>query len=248
MRLRNSDEWLKGSLRSAIAGLGPWGRYGPFGPRIRTFVPDCRPAAVHHTRVMASMMLRCAARTCRLLIARRLHLHRHHVGDTCTLPDGRRFVVFRESSCDGPAPVAPVTLAVWFHLRGVPAGARVRRYVFERESMLNTVLYAGFEGYLVKLWLVDPSTSDYAGLYAWASADEAEAYGRYITAVLRPLSRPGSVGYEVLPAVSLDEYLGRAAVPPASASATTDTAARATGNVVAPASPPTAAGATTKPR
>ncbi len=124
-----------------------------------------------------------------------------------TLPDGRPFVVFRESMCDGDAGPRPVILAVWFHLRGIPAGSRVRRLLFERLCIVNTVLFAGFDGYQVKLWMVDPKTADYAGLYSWRSADEAELYARYITGVLTPLSRGGSVGYQVVPGTTLDDYL-----------------------------------------
>ena len=34
-------------------------------------------------------------------------------------------------------------------------------------SILNTLMFAGFPGYIVKLWMVDRTTSDYAGLYTW---------------------------------------------------------------------------------
>jgi len=153
---------------------------------------------------------KCAVRVFRLLAGRRLHLRTARIGSRVSLPDGRVFVVFRESTCDGSTNGRPVTLAVWFHLKFIPSGARVRRWLFERLCILNTVLFAGFDGYLVKLWMVDPFTSDYAGLYSWASSEEAERYGSYITAVLRPLSRPGTVGFRVLPESTLDEYLQRA--------------------------------------
>jgi hypothetical protein len=149
----------------------------------------------------------CAVRTLRLLIVRRLHLRRDRLGNQFRLPDGRHYEVFRESTCDGSPSVHPVTLAVWFHLRGVPAGARARRFLFERGSIFNTLLFAGFDGYRVKLWMVDPVTSDYAGLYSFASEDTARTYGRYITAVLRPLSVPRSVGFEILPDLALEDYL-----------------------------------------
>ena len=122
-------------------------------------------------------------------------------------PDGRAFVVFRESTCDQPTSETGVMLAVWFHLRGIPRGARVRRRLFERLCLVNTLLFAGFDGYLVKLWMVNPTTSDYAGLYSWSSAEDAETYGRYITAVLRPLSLPGSVGFQVFPEWTLERYM-----------------------------------------
>jgi hypothetical protein len=107
------------------------------------------------------------------------------------LPDGHDYVVFRESSCVRNGYVRPVTLAVWFQLRAVPRGATVRRWLFERACIINTLLFAGFDGYLVKLWMIDPSSSEYAGLYSWATAESARRYGRYITAVLRPWSVAG---------------------------------------------------------
>jgi hypothetical protein len=55
--------------------------------------------------------------------------------------------------------------------------------------------------------MVDPASSDYAGLYSWESAEKAERYGRYITTILRPLSCPGSVGYRVSPEWTLNDYL-----------------------------------------
>jgi len=151
--------------------------------------------------------LRCAAQTVVLLVSGRLHLRIRRVGTDVALPDGRHYTVFRHSTCDGEVGPAQVTLAVWFHLRGVPAGAQVRRTLFEHLCVLNTVLFAGFEGYRVKLWMVDPVTSDYAGLYSWASAPEAETYARCITAILGPLSRPGSVGFQILADTALNDYL-----------------------------------------
>jgi hypothetical protein len=143
-------------------------------------------------------MSRCAWSVIGLLARRRLHRDPGTVGSTAALPDGRTFTIFRDTSCDEPATGEPVTLAVWFRLKGVPAGAPIRRWIFERESILNTLLYAGFAGYRRKLWMVDPVTSEYAGLYDWIGAEAAGRYARYITAVLRPLSVPGSVGYQIV--------------------------------------------------
>ena len=98
-------------------------------------------------------------------------------------------------------------LAVWFHLKGIPAGSRHRRRLFEHFCIVNTLLFAGFDGYLVKLWMVDPRTSDFAGLYSWRTSEEAEIYARYITTLLRPFSTPGSVGYRLFPDLELDQWL-----------------------------------------
>jgi hypothetical protein len=152
-------------------------------------------------------MARCATTVFGLLRSRHLHLRSARVGTTVRVPDGRAFTVFRESWCDEHLADEPVILLVWFRLRGVPAGARIRRWAFERESILNTVLYAGMPGFRVKLWMVDERSSDYGGLYEWDGEEPARAYGRYITAVLRPLCVPGSVGFELLRHGTLADFL-----------------------------------------
>lgn len=157
--------------------------------------------------ILLHQVMGCAVRVARLLCARRLHIRHAHVGTEIALPDGRRYEVFRETTCDAESEAAPVVLAVWFRLRAIPSGARRRRRLFERFCIVNTFLFAGFDGYLVKLWMVNPATSDYAGLYSWSTPEKAETYGRYITSVLRPLSTPGSIGFRVLPDWTLSDYL-----------------------------------------
>jgi len=155
---------------------------------------------------LARQAVRCAVHTARLLEERHLHLRRSRTGVSVSLPDGRSFMVFRESYCDTGESAAPVVLAVWFHLWSIPPGAVRRRWLFEHLCILNTVLFAGFDGFLVKLWMVDAATSDYAGLYSWASAREAERYGHYITAILGPLSTRGSVGFEIVTDSTLEDF------------------------------------------
>ncbi len=143
-------------------------------------------------------LLGCATEVGRLLVRRRLHLRRDLIGAVIVTEDGRRLTVFRESLSDAAGDGVEVTLLVWFHLRGTTASSRARAWLFERESILNTVLYAGCPGFARKLWLVERSTGDYAGIYSWHGPDAADDYGSYITAVLRPLSTPGSVSHRVI--------------------------------------------------
>lgn len=151
-----------------------------------------RPAT-DDDRVLRPAM-HCVVRVARLLAGRELHLHRGRIGESVELPDGRRFVIYRESSSSEPCEGDPVRLAMWFRLKGVPPGARVRAFLFERESILNTVLYAGFEGYRTKLWTVNHETNEYAGFYNWRDREAAERYVRYALTMLRPISVPGSLG------------------------------------------------------
>jgi hypothetical protein len=150
-------------------------------------------------------IVRCAARTTGLLLRGHLHVGNERRGREVAFPNGSRFVVFRETCSDLPPVAPPVLLVVHFRLRFVPPGARLRRWLFERESILNTLLFAGCDGYITKLWMVNPATSEYAGMYAWAGAERARGYGDYITAVLRPLAVPGSLSYTVDPGRTLDD-------------------------------------------
>jgi hypothetical protein len=166
--------------------------------------PSSGPSSVLPTlppSVIARLVLGCGVRTLRLLARGMLHIDHRSDGRSARLPDGRHYVIFRRTTSTAPVarPEEPVVLAVWFRLRFVPTGSRVRRAIFERESILNTVLFAGFEGYSTKLWMVDPDSNEFAGRYEWFGRASAERYARYITSVLTPLSRRGSVGYEILP-------------------------------------------------
>jgi hypothetical protein len=100
-------------------------------------------------------MMSCALRTLALLRRRRLHLHRDRIGTAIVLPGGRPYLVFRESVCDDPSEEREVTLLVWFQLKGTGPDHPWRSWLFERESILNTVLYAGCTGFERKLWLVE---------------------------------------------------------------------------------------------
>lgn len=167
------------------------------GERLHRFDQHTPPG---RRRSVAVSAMRCAIAVVGLVARHRLRHPPEHVGSAVTLPDGRAFRVFRETvRLPDRAPTDPVVLAVWFHLRGVPAGSSRRRRLFERLCVLNTVLFAGSTGFLRKRWLVDDATADWAGLYTWDTVDAADRYGRYITTVLRPLSTVGSVGYEVRP-------------------------------------------------
>jgi hypothetical protein len=141
--------------------------------------------------------LRCVVQVVLLLARRQLHLDRSHVGSTVAVDDGREFVVYRESSSSAPSEGELLALAMWFRLRWVPPGARVRAFLFERESILNTVLYAGFAGYRTKLWTVNHQTNDYAGFYTWKGREQAERYTRYAMRMLGPISVPGSLGCHI---------------------------------------------------
>ena len=73
--------------------------------------------------------------------------------------------------------------------------------------IVTTPFFVGLPGFRSKLWMVDPETGDFAGLYEWDDAPTARAYAEGLSKVLRLLSVRGSVSYELRTGCSVDEYL-----------------------------------------
>jgi len=148
----------------------------------------------------------CAASTVRLLRQRRLHLPAGHVGMRLRFADGTSARVYRETTVDRGATKDPCVLAVAFRLRAVRGRGHA---AFRRESLLNTPLFAGFPGFVSKLWLADDEHGRYRGLYEWDGPRRAEAYARALWRVLALVSVRGSIHYIVLPGLRRDELLAR---------------------------------------
>jgi hypothetical protein len=147
---------------------------------------------------------RCIARSAELLARRRIHMPRSHVGDQLYFADDTSARVYRETVVDRPPAAEPTALVVAFRLRGVQG---VGHDLFRLESMLNTPLFVGFDGFVSKLWLANDGRGTYRGLYEWDSARLAEAYARALWRVLALVSVRGSIRYHVIPGVHRDELL-----------------------------------------
>lgn len=154
----------------------------------------------------SSALIRCIAGTVRLLWRRRLHLPAENVGMRIRFADGSSARVYRETTADRRDTQDPCVLVVEFRLRAVRGWGHA---VFRWESMLNTLLFAGFPGFVSKLWLANDELGRYRGLYEWDSPRRAEAYARALWRVLALVSVPGSIRYIVLPGLHRDELLSR---------------------------------------
>ena len=148
---------------------------------------------------------RCVLRSAALLATGRVKQPTDRVGDTLWFADATSGVVYRETVVDRPPPTTPVTLVVGFRLRGV------RRpwahSVFRLESVLNTVLFVGFPGFVSKLWCRHDERGLYRGVYEWDGATSAEAYVRALWWVLAMVSARDSIHYAVLPGIHRDDVL-----------------------------------------
>ena len=84
---------------------------------------------------------------------------------------------------------------------------RVGHALFRWESLLNTPLFAGFPGFVSKLWLADDERGRYRGLYEWDGPQLAHNYARALWRVLALVSVRGSIHYVVLPGLRRDTLL-----------------------------------------
>ena len=163
-----------------------------------------RPPLAHLAAVRA--LAHCVAETARLLWQCRMHLPSQRRGMRLRFADGTSARVFRETVVDRGPTADPCVLVVEFRLRAV----RGRGYaVFHRESLLNTPLFAGFAGFVSKLWLADDERGRYRGLYEWDGPRLAENYARALWRVLALVSVPGSIHYVVLPELRREVLLDR---------------------------------------
>jgi hypothetical protein len=149
-------------------------------------------------------LARCAGRTIDLLAHRRLHQPVGNVSRRVRWSDGTTSKVYRETTADHDA-AEPCTLVVRFRLRGV-RGPRLHA-LFRLESELNTVLFAGFPGFVSKLWFAADEDGTYRGLYDWDGVERAHAYVRALWWALMVVAARSSIEHVVVAGVRRDELL-----------------------------------------
>lgn len=120
--------------------------------------------------------------------------------------DERVYLVFRETDSLAAPTQSPTVLVVGFQLR-VLGTQPLPHWVFQRCCLLTTPFWSGLPGFSVKLWMVDPVTKRYLGIYDWRGLANTQKYVEALARVLRPLSTPESVWYRILPECTLDHYL-----------------------------------------
>ncbi len=189
---------------SALAAAGRLGNRRGVSPKDPS--QDARAPALAAAVAIAG----CIARTLSVLARRRLHQPTGNVGSEVRFADGTSAQVYRETTIDAGV-AEPCVLIVGFRLRWV--GSAVGHRLFRAESLLNTVLFAGFTGFRSKLWLRHDQTGRYRGIYQWDGPAAAEAYVRALWWPLALVSHRDSIKHVVLPARWRDDV---ATAPPAS--------------------------------
>lgn len=140
-----------------------------------------------------------------------IHHAHEHLGTYTPMSDGRTFVPFRHTVSSAPRPGAsasrPAVLQARFRLTPLPAHRHLLHALFRVVCIVTTPFFVGLPGFRSKLWMVDPWTGEFAGLYQWDSEEAAAGYERGLVRILERLSTPGSVSSELVPDTTVDEYL-----------------------------------------
>jgi hypothetical protein len=144
----------------------------------------------------ARALARCVLTTGVLLSRRAISQPKVHLGEMLWFSDGSRGRIYRETVVANATTDAPVVLVVAFRLRWVRGRGHA---LFRAESLLNTPLFAGFAGFVSKLWVAHDDDGVYRGFYQWNDAGLADAYVRALWWPLALVSEVASIRYVVLP-------------------------------------------------
>jgi len=154
--------------------------------------------------VALAALLRCVWRSLALLAGRRLAQPTERIADMLQFADGSHAAIYRETVRTDAVPEDPVLLIVGFRLRWVRGWGHT---VFRAESLLNTLLFAGFPGFASKLWLANDEHGLYRGVYQWNGATAARSYVRALWWALALVSDRGSIRAVACPGLRRDDVL-----------------------------------------
>lgn len=141
-----------------------------------------------------------------LMWRRSLNHRRDRLGHTYSIENSGSFEIFRETVSDAGEDTVPVVLVVGFRLRFLHS-FRAAHWLFQRLCLMTTPFWSGFPGFRVKLWMVDPVTKNYLGIYDWDGESNAQTYVEALERVLRYVSTPGSVWHELHANQELEPFL-----------------------------------------
>lgn len=105
-----------------------------------------------------------SARFIHLALLGYIRLKDDRVGKPYLVSQHGPYAVFRETINRQAADDPPVTLVVGFRLKLLGVNPMLH-WLFQRVCMLTTPFWSGFRGFGTKLWMVDPETKGYLGIY-----------------------------------------------------------------------------------
>ena len=135
-----------------------------------------------------------------------LHLRRRRLGYKYDAEQAGVFEIFRETVSQAAGDEPPAVLVVGFRLKYI-RGNPFFHWCFQRICILTTPFWSGFPGFRIKLWMVNPDTKDYLGIYQWRGQANTQRYVDFLTPVLNFFSIHSSVWHRLYPDTELENYL-----------------------------------------
>lgn len=140
------------------------------------------------------------------LALRSLHLRGERLGYRYTIEQASQYAIFRETVSTRIIDESPVVLVIGFRLKIIGSHPSWH-WLFQRCCIITTPFWSGFLGFQTKLWMVDPGSKNYLGIYQWFGERNAHRYIDFLLPVLRFFSVKKSVWYRFYPEMKLEEYL-----------------------------------------
>lgn len=123
-----------------------------------------------------------------------------------TVESAGTFSVFRETVRRFAPSGPPVVLIVGFRLKLIGSNP-LFHWLFQHVCILTTPFWCGLRGFGTKLWLVDPVTKNYFGIYEWFGEADAERYLEFLLPILGFFSVGNTSWSKVVNRTALSEYL-----------------------------------------
>jgi hypothetical protein len=139
-----------------------------------------------------------------------LHLKRERLGNIYTIKEKGSYRVFRETMNQEAMQEDPVVMVIGFRLKWIGSNPFFH-WLFQRICIVTTPFWSGLPGFYVKLWMVDPGTKNYLGIYEWKGEVKARNYLNALIPVLHFVSVKGSVWDLTYPGRQLERVLAETA-------------------------------------
>jgi len=138
------------------------------------------------------------------VLSGRVHFPEKYIGETLTMEDDQRFVVFRRLKVDGKnnGTEGFCVFKVRFKFKSLESGAN------KRLSAIPAPFLMGMRGFREKYWTIDEDTGYFQGIYQWESRKMSEDYpNSFIYKVMTKRAAPGTLVNEIIPDTTLSQYI-----------------------------------------
>lgn len=139
-------------------------------------------------------------------VSHHLSLKHNRTRSLYDIPPYGQYAIFRETVSNLDYDEPSVVLVFGFRLKLI-GSHMVFHWLFQRICILTTPFWSGFRGFRVKLWMVDPTTKNYLGIYEWRGENNAKAYVEFLTPILNLFSSKNTTWHQVYPDQDFETFL-----------------------------------------